>query len=256
MKKPVIKPIALAGTRYKCSFPGCEKRYVSTDGVRKHARKRHTEWLRTVDEHSGLRDKTYESKPSTYCVMEYDEDDVDGSEVDSSWRSEGIPSDNESPAPNEAQRGGVVCAPQIAEPTRLASIALEMNAEALMPTSLPSVPDFLRMINQAPAPLPTLANVCDEPATPPYTPPRAEPAYATPWVKGCGGPGTAPPILPFVLDEAPSKPAVAAGWSERAAWVPEVTVDRGEPGVTDQEETGLLNMAESEAFVSMLLAFG
>ena len=72
MKRPSLKFPPPTGARYKCSFPNCEKRYVSTDGVRKHARKRHTEWLAAVDEHSGLRDKTFESKPSTYCIMEYD----------------------------------------------------------------------------------------------------------------------------------------------------------------------------------------
>ena len=39
-------------------------------GVRKHARKAHSEWLRQVDQTSVLRDKSYESKPSTYCIME------------------------------------------------------------------------------------------------------------------------------------------------------------------------------------------
>ena len=145
MKRPCLKYHAPPGARYKCSFPGCEKRYVSTDGVRKHARKRHTEWLAAVDEHSGLRDKAFESKPSTYCVMEYDdEDDVDGSEAGSaSWRTESVPSDNESATPNDV--ACVPCVPVIAREVvrappigeRLASIAMEMNAEAPMPTSLP-----------------------------------------------------------------------------------------------------------------------
>lgn len=57
--------------RYRCGYPGCIKRYASTDGVRKHARKTHTQWLRDVDEQSALRDhKLYGNKPSTYCVME------------------------------------------------------------------------------------------------------------------------------------------------------------------------------------------
>lgn len=59
------------GTRYRCGFPGCTKRYASTDGVRKHARKIHKEWLRDVDEASSSRDsKVYGSKPSTYCIAE------------------------------------------------------------------------------------------------------------------------------------------------------------------------------------------
>jgi len=67
MKQKVVAPV---GARYRCGFPGCSKRYVSTDGVRKHARKMHNDWLRQVDVHSVLRDKSFESKPSTYCVME------------------------------------------------------------------------------------------------------------------------------------------------------------------------------------------
>jgi hypothetical protein len=270
MKRPSLKFPPPTGARYKCSFPNCEKRYVSTDGVRKHARKRHTEWLAAVDEHSGLRDKTFESKPSTYCIMEYDDDeDLEGSEGGGSWRSESVPSDNESPEPNEAVCAPyapvvareVARAPPIGEPTRLASIAMEMNAEALMPTSLPSVPDFLRMINQIPVSLPPPAiSSDDEPNTPPNTPPRSDPVYSTPWTKGLSGPGTGPPIMPFFLDEVPSKPtAAAAGWDrpERApAAVSDVAAaERGDPGAADFEDTTLLNMAESDAFVSMLLAF-
>ena len=265
MKRPSLKVAAPTGARYKCSFPNCEKRYVSTDGVRKHARKRHTEWLATVDEHSGLRDKAYESKPSTYCFMEFDDDEVEGSEGGASWRSESVLSDNESRAPDQAVSvcAPVVareeaCAPQIGEPMRLASIALEMNAEALMPTSLPSVPDFLRMINQIPVSLPPLAiSSDDEPNTPPNTPPRSDPAYSTPWTKGLSEPGAGPPIMPFFLDEVPSKPTAAAGWDrpERAAVSDVVATERGDPGATDPEDAILLNMAESDAFVSMLLAF-
>ena len=49
MKHKVVAP---ANARYRCGFPGCSKRYVSTDGVRKHARKMHSDWLRSVDVHS------------------------------------------------------------------------------------------------------------------------------------------------------------------------------------------------------------
>jgi len=42
-------------------------------GVRKHARKTHTAWLKSVDEASLTRDRETESKPSTYCVMEVDD---------------------------------------------------------------------------------------------------------------------------------------------------------------------------------------
>ena len=62
-------------TRYKCGFPGCTKRYASTDGVRKHARKSHTQWLAAVDEQSVLRDKQLSNKPSTYCIEEHDVED-------------------------------------------------------------------------------------------------------------------------------------------------------------------------------------
>ena len=58
MKHKVVAP---ANARYRCGFPGCSKRYVSTDGVRKHARKMHSDWLRSVDVHSecqSLRVKT------------------------------------------------------------------------------------------------------------------------------------------------------------------------------------------------------
>lgn len=64
-------------TRYRCGFQGCNKRYASTDGVRKHARKMHLGWLKSIDENAGARDRHLESKPSTYCVMEVtDADDA------------------------------------------------------------------------------------------------------------------------------------------------------------------------------------
>jgi len=34
---------------YTCKFPGCDRQYASTDGVRKHCRKSHPDWLREVD---------------------------------------------------------------------------------------------------------------------------------------------------------------------------------------------------------------
>jgi len=64
--------------RYRCGFPGCSKRYASTDGVRKHARKAHNGWLRQVDAHSGMRDKAVDNKPSTYCIMECEEGEQQG----------------------------------------------------------------------------------------------------------------------------------------------------------------------------------
>ena len=44
------KPVVPANARYRCGFPGCTKRYVSTDGVRKHARKAHAKWLKAKDQ--------------------------------------------------------------------------------------------------------------------------------------------------------------------------------------------------------------
>jgi hypothetical protein len=43
---------------------------ISRAGVRKHARKTHLSWLKSVDETAGSRDRHLESKPSTYCVKE------------------------------------------------------------------------------------------------------------------------------------------------------------------------------------------
>ena len=42
--------------------------------MRKHARKTHHAWLKSVDEQSLTRDRQVESKPSTYCVMEVVDD--------------------------------------------------------------------------------------------------------------------------------------------------------------------------------------
>jgi len=49
-----------------CKFPGCGKGYASTDGVRKHCRKQHAEWLANLDEvtHS-TKDR---NRSSNYCV--------------------------------------------------------------------------------------------------------------------------------------------------------------------------------------------
>jgi hypothetical protein len=231
MKRPILKAPPPASARYKCAFPGCEKRYVSTDGVRKHARKRHTEWLRNVDEHSSFRDKAYESKPSTYCIMECDEDDEEGSDFGSSWRSEDHgASDNEAPEEEEHE---VVTKPTpvAAEPTRLAAITLQMNAEALMPTRLPSVPDFVSLLAQAP--IVTMASPDDEPSTPPYSPTRTQ-TYETPYQEGKKG--MEAPHLPFFLLDDPT---------------PEPTKPVPDDYVTEPEG---LDPAECDAFVSTLLA--
>uniref|UniRef100_A0A7S2MPD2 C2H2-type domain-containing protein n=1 Tax=Haptolina brevifila TaxID=156173 RepID=A0A7S2MPD2_9EUKA len=83
---PKIQGIKGTVTRYRCGFPNCNKRYASTDGVRKHARKTHMLWLKAIDESASSRDRQLESKPSTYCVMEVT-DDTDDIELE-----------NESPA--------------------------------------------------------------------------------------------------------------------------------------------------------------
>ena len=63
-------------TRYRCAYPGCMKRYSSTDGVRKHAKKAHHAWIKSIDAlvEGGGRQAVLEgaglSKPSTYSIME------------------------------------------------------------------------------------------------------------------------------------------------------------------------------------------
>ena len=63
-------------TRYRCAYPGCEKRYSSTDGVRKHAKKSHSSWIKSIDAllEGGGRQAMLEgaglSKPSTYSIRE------------------------------------------------------------------------------------------------------------------------------------------------------------------------------------------
>lgn len=79
---PKICAVKGTVTRYRCGFPACNRRYASTDGVRKHARKTHTAWLKAIDEGASNRDRQLESKPSTYCVMEVT-DDIDDAELES-----------------------------------------------------------------------------------------------------------------------------------------------------------------------------
>ena len=63
-------------TRFRCAYPGCEKRYSSTDGVRKHAKKSHSSWIKSIDAllEGGGRQAMLEgaglSKPSTYSIVE------------------------------------------------------------------------------------------------------------------------------------------------------------------------------------------
>ena len=45
---------------YTCRFTGCGKVYSSSDGVRKHCRKHHPEWLKEVEKSS--------RSSSTFCI--------------------------------------------------------------------------------------------------------------------------------------------------------------------------------------------
>ena len=60
--------------KYECGCPGCNKRYLHTDGVRKHARKMHPHWLYLVDTDyddltPGEQKERYPTKPDKYCSM-------------------------------------------------------------------------------------------------------------------------------------------------------------------------------------------
>merc|ERR1712072_1553237 len=72
-----LMSVASRITRYRCVHPGCSKRYSSTDGVRKHARRAHQSWLKSID---NLLERTRSnmfdvagpgfSKPLTYSIVE------------------------------------------------------------------------------------------------------------------------------------------------------------------------------------------
>merc|ERR1711935_990764 len=68
--------MGVLATRYRCAYPGCKKRYASTDGVRKHARKSHQSWIKNIDTLLETRRTVLEgawpglSKPSTYSIVE------------------------------------------------------------------------------------------------------------------------------------------------------------------------------------------
>jgi len=51
---------------FTCKFPGCSRQYASTDGVRKHCRKSHPEWLREVD----LDKANHNCRWAAYCTRE------------------------------------------------------------------------------------------------------------------------------------------------------------------------------------------
>lgn len=48
-----------------CKFKGCTRTYVSTDGVRKHCRKHHPEWLAQLDEIA--REERTHNRSELYC---------------------------------------------------------------------------------------------------------------------------------------------------------------------------------------------
>mmetsp|Transcript_56158 Transcript_56158/g.99258 ORF Transcript_56158/g.99258 Transcript_56158/m.99258 type:complete len:291 (-) Transcript_56158:572-1444(-) len=50
---------------YFCRFPGCNKGYASTDGVRKHCRKHHAEWLADLD--NTMRENNQKHSAANYC---------------------------------------------------------------------------------------------------------------------------------------------------------------------------------------------
>jgi hypothetical protein len=83
----IVAP-TVAPTRYRCAYPGCEKRYSSTDGVRKHAKKAHHSWIKSIDAllEGGGRQAMLEgaglSKPSTYSIMESSGMESSGMEPD------------------------------------------------------------------------------------------------------------------------------------------------------------------------------
>jgi len=52
---------------YTCKYPGCTRQYASTDGVRKHCRKSHADWLRKVDEEKAANGG---ARWAAYCTRE------------------------------------------------------------------------------------------------------------------------------------------------------------------------------------------
>jgi len=52
-------------TLFFCRFPGCNKGYASTDGVRKHCRKHHADWLADLD--NAMRENNQKHSAATYC---------------------------------------------------------------------------------------------------------------------------------------------------------------------------------------------
>ena len=53
--------------KYQCKFQSCYKIYKSTDGVRKHARKHHSIWLKEQDKKRNVASIKLQSRCNYYC---------------------------------------------------------------------------------------------------------------------------------------------------------------------------------------------
>eukprot|EP00322_Chrysochromulina_rotalis_P003055 CAMPEP_0115853402 /NCGR_PEP_ID=MMETSP0287-20121206/13485_1 /TAXON_ID=412157 /ORGANISM="Chrysochromulina rotalis, Strain UIO044" /LENGTH=287 /DNA_ID=CAMNT_0003307477 /DNA_START=105 /DNA_END=968 /DNA_ORIENTATION=+ len=107
------------GVIYTCKFPGCTRQYASTDGVRKHCRKSHSEWLKEVD----LEKASLGCRWAAYCtrhVIEEGGEDVRNTPVGCKRAREII-------AEGNAQYNGVFQAEAVAPPAaaRPSSSAVE-----------------------------------------------------------------------------------------------------------------------------------
>eukprot|EP00962_Isochrysis_galbana_P029772 scaffold9569_cov142-Isochrysis_galbana.AAC.6 len=65
-EQPDMAAPAPVTTVYVCKFPSCSRSYVSTDGVRKHCRKHHPQWLAKLDEQA--KEGRTHNRSELYCV--------------------------------------------------------------------------------------------------------------------------------------------------------------------------------------------
>jgi len=65
---PTFDPTDAKGPQllFFCRFPNCSKGYASTDGVRKHCRKHHPEWLADLDE--ATKESNMKHSAASYCT--------------------------------------------------------------------------------------------------------------------------------------------------------------------------------------------
>jgi len=82
------------GVIYTCKFPGCTRQYASTDGVRKHCRKSHSEWLKEVD----LEKASLGCRWAAYCTRHVIEEGGEDVEMPVDAPADGTASSNEAPA--------------------------------------------------------------------------------------------------------------------------------------------------------------